>query len=131
MQVIWHRLKKYMSRNMSMHHWQAYCRTKTTSTPRTYRKWLLLFVIFGFIIYQQIQIYTLQEEIQKMNETLSQRVYHLEYIQDSHTSDLNKLKMQRETTEDTLRMLKQLINGITWRVMRLEWVVEPNKANLQ
>ncbi len=87
--------------------------------------YLLLILFAGLLIYQQMQITALQEQIDDMNfeygDGLGNKIYHLEYIQDSHTTDIYKTKLKLEKLDDAILGIQMDQNDLKWRIMQLEW----------
>lgn len=78
------------------------------------------------VFYQQMQIANLQWRIDYMNDfskkdSFAHRIYNLEYIQDSHTSDIYKSYMRDNDINDKIFNIKFYINELKWRIMQLEW----------
>lgn len=87
--------------------------------------YLLLILFASLLIYQQMQITALQEQIDDMNfeygDGLGNKIYHLEYIQDSHTTDIYKTKLKLEKLDDAILGIQMDQNDLKWRIMQLEW----------
>lgn len=98
---------------------------KKHNPPSRFWIFILILLLSGVLIYQQMQIMTLQEQIEDMNyeygDGLGNKIYHIEYIQDSHTSDIYKTKMKLEKLNDIILGIQMERNDLKWRVMQLEW----------
>lgn len=93
--------------------------------PKT--PWFLAFLILVIVIfYQQSQLTELQGRIDAMNnfsdkDSFAYRVYNQEYITDSHSRDIYKMKLKQDDMAKDIWYLQSTQNNLEWRVMMLEW----------
>lgn len=102
------------------------CIGYTTLKKQNMHYILTLLICLALIAYQQSLIVDLQEQIVKMNDSsnsdsLAHRIWNIEYIQDSHTSDIYKTKIKVGNIEDKIRNINSSENELKWRIMQLEW----------
>lgn len=124
--MAWQRCKEVMKNFLAQCH-QSSCHNlskKINSQSHTFL-YLLLILFASLLIYQQMQITALQEQIDDMNfeygDGLGNKIYHLEYIQDSHTTDIYKTKLKLEKLDDAILGIQMDQNDLKWRIMQLEW----------
>lgn len=100
--------------------------TNYISTHKNKLSFYTILFLLCTVIYQQTQIAELQWRVDYMNDfskkdSFTHRIYDLEYVQDSHTSDIYKSYMRDNDINDRIFNIKVLMNELKWRIMQLEW----------